>query len=61
MAMKCLNFLQQGRFKWADHKEFDSNRYSNKRSKGCVLEVDIQLSKYLNLNLNLILNLSFNA
>ena len=61
MAMKCLNFLQQGRFKWTDHKEFDSNRYSNKSSKGCVLEVDIELSKYLNLNLNLILNLSFNT
>lgn len=61
MAMQCLNFLEQGRFKWTDHKEVDSNRYSNKSSKGCVLEVDIELSKYLNLNLNLILNLSFNT
>ena len=39
-------FISISRFKWTDHKEFGSNRYSSKSSKGCALEVDIEFSKY---------------
>ena len=47
MVMRYLNFFQQGTrvFKWIDTKNFDSDKYSNKRSKGWVLEVDIEYPK----------------
>ena len=40
-------FHPTSRFKWIDHEGFDLNKYTNKSSKGCVLEVDIEYSKEL--------------
>ena len=42
-----FKFLPTGRFKWRDHEEFDSNRYSSNSSSGCVLEVDLEYPKNL--------------
>ena len=40
-------FLQKSGFKWIDLKEFGLNKHTNKSSKGCVLEVDLEYSKEL--------------
>ena len=40
-------FLPTRGFKWIDPKEFDSNKYSNNSSKGCVLKVDLEYCKQL--------------
>ena len=40
-------FLPTNGFKWINPKEFDSNKYSNNSSKGCVLEVDLEYLKEL--------------
>ena len=40
-------FYPTSRFKWIDAEGFDLNKYTNKSSKGCVLEVDIEYSKEL--------------
>ena len=42
-----FKFLSTCRFKWIDHKEFDSNKYGSNSSKGCVLEVDLEHPKKL--------------
>ena len=34
-------------FKWIDPKEFDSNKYTRKSSKGCVIRVDLEYPKDL--------------
>ena len=34
-------------FKWINSKEFDWNKYSSNRLKGCVLEVDLKTPKEL--------------
>ena len=36
-------FLPTSRFKWIDPKEFDLNKYISNSSKGCTLEVDLEL------------------
>ena len=38
-------FLPTDGFKWTDHKEFDSNKYSSSCLEGCVLEVDFEYPK----------------
>ena len=35
-------FFPTSAFKWIDPKNFDSNKCSNNRSKGCALEVDLE-------------------
>ena len=40
-------FLPTSGFKWIDPKKFDLNKYTSNRSKGCVLEVDLEYSKKL--------------
>ena len=40
-------FLQTSGFKWINPKDFDSNKYRNNSSKGCVLEVDLECPKEL--------------
>ena len=40
-------FLPTSRFKWIDPKKFNLNKYTNNRSKGCVLEVDLEYPKEL--------------
>ena len=40
-------FLSTGGFKQMDLKEFESNKYSNNTSKGCVLEVYLEYPKEL--------------
>ena len=40
-------FLQISGFKWIDTKEFSLNKYTSNRSKGCVLEVDLEYPKEL--------------
>ena len=40
-------FFPTSGFKWIYLKEFDSNKYSTKSSKGCVLEVDFEYCKEL--------------
>ena len=37
-------FLTTSGFTWIDSKEFDLNRYTSNSSKGCALEVDLELS-----------------
>ena len=34
-------FLPTGEFKQIDAKQFDLNKYTNNKSNGCVLEVDL--------------------
>ena len=34
-------------FKWINSKEFDWNKYSSNRLRGCVLEVDLKTPKEL--------------
>ena len=34
-------------FKWIDPKEFDLNKYTSNRLKGCILEVDLEYPKEL--------------
>ena len=38
-------FLPTSGFKWLNPKEFDWNKYTRNRSKGCVLEVDLEYTK----------------
>ena len=40
-------FLSRNGFKWIDPKECELNKYTNNRSKGCVLEVDLEHHKEL--------------
>ena len=40
-------FLPTSGFKWIDFKEFDLNKYTSNRSKGCVLEVTLEYPKEL--------------
>ena len=40
-------FLPTSEFKWADPKEFASNKYASNNSKGCVLDVDLEYPKEL--------------
>ena len=40
-------FLPTNKFKWIDPKEFDFNKYTSNRWKGCVLEVDFENPKEL--------------
>ena len=40
-------FLPTSGFKWKDPKEFNTNKYTNNNSKGCVLEVDLEYPKEL--------------
>ena len=40
-------FLPTSVSKWTDPKEFDLNKYTSNRSKGCVLEVDLEYPKEL--------------
>ena len=40
-------FLPTCRFKWVNHKKFDSDKYSSNSSSGCVLEVDLEYPKEL--------------
>ena len=40
-------FLPTGGFNRMDLEEFESNKYSNNTSKGCVLEVDLEYPKEL--------------
>ena len=40
-------FLPIRGFKWLDPKEFDLSKYTSNRSKGCVLEVDLEYPKQL--------------
>ena len=43
-----LKYLQTGRFKPVDPKDFDLNEYNNNSSKCCVLEVDLKYPNYVN-------------
>ena len=45
--MRCLNYFQQVGFKWINPKEYDSKKYSNDSSKGCVLEANFEYPKEL--------------
>ena len=38
-------FLPTSEFKWIDPKEFDLNKCTSNRSKGCVLEADRKYPK----------------
>ena len=40
-------FLPTSGFKWKDPKGFNTNKYTNNNSKGCVLEVDLEYPKEL--------------
>ena len=40
-------FLQTGRFKSIDPREFDLNKYSKNNPKSCVLEVNLEYPKEL--------------
>ena len=40
-------FLPTSGFKWTDPKGFNSNKYTNNSSKGCVLEVNLEYPKEL--------------
>ena len=40
-------FLPTSGFKWIDPKEFDWSKYISNRSKGCVLEVNLEYPKEL--------------
>ena len=38
-------FLPTSRFKWIDPKEFDFYKYISNKSKGCVLELDLEYTE----------------
>ena len=38
-------FLLKSGFKWIDQKECDLSKYTSNSSKGCVLEVDLNILK----------------
>ena len=40
-------FLQTGKFKWIDPKDFDLDKYNKNSSQCCVLEVDLEYLKEL--------------
>ena len=40
-------FLPTSRLKRTNYEDFDSKKYSNNTSKGCVLEVDLEYSEEL--------------
>ena len=40
-------FLPTNGLKWIDSKEFDLNKYTSNRSKGCILEADLKYPKEL--------------
>ena len=40
-----FKFLPVSGFKWIDPKEFDLNKYTPNSSKGCVLEVILNILK----------------
>ena len=40
-------FVPTSGFKWIDPKEFELNKYFGNKSKGCVLEVDLDYLKEL--------------
>ena len=40
-------FLQTGKFKWIEPKDFDLDKYSKNSSKCCVLEADLEYLKEL--------------
>ena len=40
-------FLQTGKFKWIDSKDFDLDKYNKNSSQCCVLEVDLEYLKEL--------------
>lgn len=40
-------FLQPGKFKWINPKDFDLDKYSKNSSKCCVLEADLEYLKEL--------------
>ena len=39
------NFLLTSGFKWIHSKEFNWNKYTSNRSRGCVLRVDLEYPK----------------
>ena len=45
--MHCLSFFPTGGYKWIDSKEFDLNKFTSNKSKGCVLEVDLEYPEEL--------------
>ena len=42
-----FKFLPTSGLKWIDPKQFELNKYTSNSSKGCVLEVHLELSKEL--------------
>ena len=47
MVMHCLSFFPTSGYKWIDSKEFDLNKFTCNKSKGCVLEVDLEYPEEL--------------
>ena len=45
--MHCLSFFATSGYKWIDSKEFDLNKFTCNKSKGCVLEVDLEYPEEL--------------